>query len=87
MAHPWWKETGRTEDSHKPEELQQLCDTRTLQDGKAPCPTRPNPARVLDDQVGLKGCITPGPNLRSTNVSSNPTGSRRYTNLCTTHLG
>ena len=58
----WWKRKGGTEASHKPERPQQLCKDRALQDGRAPCLTRLNPAREPDDQVGFKGCIPPGPN-------------------------
>ena len=64
-----WKRKGGTEASHKPEGPQQLCEDRALQDGRAPCLTRLNPARRLDDQAGFKGHIPPGPNPQGVPMS------------------
>ena len=62
---PGGKEGGRIDAGYKPEEPQQLCKNGALQDGRPPYITGFNPARGLDDQAGLEGCLPSSSNSQS----------------------
>ena len=72
------KEGGGTEAGNKPEGSQHICEARAFQNGGASHSPRSHPIRRLDDQIGSKGCISPGTNsYRTSTPTSISMGSQK----------
>ena len=62
------KKGGGTMSSHQPEGSEPVCAGGALQDGRVTPPSRPNPARGLDDKIGPKRCLSTSANPRSSSM-------------------
>ena len=65
---PGREKRGGTTSSHQPEGSEPVCAGGALQDGRVTPPSRPNPARGLDDKIGPKRCLSTSANPRSSSM-------------------